>query len=58
MNEQQARQWAEDTRTACLEAAREAFEEARMLGLCAEGAVEAALGAIETVNVEQVGRRQ
>ncbi len=54
MTEQQARQWAEATRTACKEAAQTAFEEASMLGLCQEGAIEAALSAIEMVDVNGI----
>ncbi len=54
MTEQQARQWAEATRAACKEAAQTAFEEASMLGLCQEGAIEAALSAIEMVDVNEV----
>ncbi|MEX0624888.1 hypothetical protein [Saccharospirillum sp.] len=52
MTEQQARQWAEATRAACKEAAQTAFEEASMLGLCQEGAIEAALSAIEMIDVD------
>jgi hypothetical protein len=51
MIDEQAKNWIEATRAACHKAAREAFEEALMLGLCQEGAIEAALGAIETVEV-------
>ncbi len=54
MTEQQARQWAEAMRAACKEAAQTAFEEASMLGLCQEGAIEAALSAIEMVDVNEV----
>ncbi len=54
MTEQQARQWAEATRAACKEAAQTAFEEASMLGLCQEGAIEAALSAIEMVDVNGI----
>lgn len=57
MKEQQARQWAEATRVACKEAAQAAFEEALMVGLCQEGAIEAALCAIETVDVDAVKTR-
>ena len=54
MTEQQARQWAEATRAACKEAAQAAFEEASMLGLCQAGAIEAAMSAIEMVDVNEV----
>jgi len=41
-------------RRACLAAARRAFEEASMSGLCAEGALEAALGAIEQLDLSKI----
>jgi len=41
-------------RKACLAAARRAFEEASMSGLCAEGALEAALGAIEQLDLSKL----
>ena len=45
---------AEAVRTACLEAARQAYEDARMSGLCHEGAWEVAVGALRTLDVEQL----
>lgn len=48
----------EAVRSACLEAARAAYEDARLRGLCAEGAWETALGAIESVDVDAVIRRE
>ena len=44
----------EAVRAACLEAARAAYQDARERGLCAEGAIEAALGAIEVLDLEHV----
>ena len=44
----------EAVRAACLAAAREAYEDAMQRGLCAEGALEAALGAIEMLDLETV----
>lgn len=52
MREQQTR---EAIRQACLRAARVAYEQAMQQGLCAEGALEAALGAIETLDLDAVG---
>lgn len=40
---------AEAVRAACLDAARAGYEEARMQGLCPEGAWEAAVGAMQMV---------
>lgn len=48
------RQIAEAVRRACLEAAREADEEAGMSGLCAEGRWELALEEIRTLDLEAV----
>lgn len=41
-------------RDACLEAAREAYEQAAIAGLCHEGAVEASLDAIRMLDPELV----
>lgn len=51
LREQQNR---ETVRKACLVAAREAYERAMRQGLCAEGALESALGAIETLDLDAV----
>jgi hypothetical protein len=45
---------AETVRTACLKAARDAYQDAAISGLCSEGAQEAALGAIEMVDIEKI----
>ena len=42
----------EAVRAACLKAARDAFEDAEVRGLCGEGALEAALGAIEMLDLD------
>jgi hypothetical protein len=44
-------------RDACLEAALQAYEDAGMQGLCAEGRWEAAVGALRTVDVAALVRR-
>jgi len=41
-------------RRACLTAAREGFEDAELSGLCREGCMEAALSAIEMVDIDQL----
>lgn len=43
---------AEQIRALCLQAARQAAEEAAMLGLCAEGQLQAALSAIEMLDLK------
>lgn len=45
---------AEQIRTACIEAAREGFREAAISGLCSEGAEEAAISAIQKLDLETV----
>lgn len=47
-----AERLAEAVRQACLEAAREAYEQAALAGLCHEGAVEASLDAIRALKLE------
>jgi hypothetical protein len=42
---------AERIREACLEAALQAYEDAGVQGLCAEGRWEAAVGALQTVDL-------
>jgi hypothetical protein len=48
------RRLAEAVRAACLKAAKEAYEQAAMSGLCHEGAVEASLGAVSTLDLKAV----
>ena len=45
---------AEAIRSECLKAAREAFRNASEDGLCEEGAIEAACGAIQSVDTERI----
>lgn len=48
---------AEAVRGACLEAARGAYEDAGLSGLCAEGRWELALEAIRGLDLEPLARR-
>lgn len=48
------RQLAELVRQACIQAAREGFTEASMSGLCTEGAMEAAVGAIQSLDLDKL----
>lgn len=45
---------AEKVRKACLKAAREGFQEASMSGLCRDGAIETALGAIQSIDLQVI----
>lgn len=43
---------AHTVREACVAAAKQAYTQAAISGLCGEGALEAAIGAIETLDIE------
>jgi hypothetical protein len=45
---------AEAVRAACLAAAQESYEEARIRGLCHEGAWEYAMGVVRTLDLRSV----
>lgn len=47
---------AEIIRAACIEAAKEGFMDASMSGLCTEGAMEAAISSIQSLDLEKVLR--
>ena len=52
MRPEESRKLAEAVKQACLKAARKAYEEAAVSGLCHEGAVEAFLDAIQMLDVK------
>lgn len=45
---------ARTVRNACIDAPREGFRDASMSGLCAEGAMEAAISTMENLNLDQI----
>ncbi len=45
---------AKSVQEACIRVAREGFRDASMRGLCTEGAIEAAIGAMQSVDVEAI----
>jgi hypothetical protein len=45
---------AEYIRDKCIEAARDGFRDASISGLCAEGAMEAAISAMQSLDVDQL----
>lgn len=45
---------AELIREKCIEAARKGFRDASMSGLCAEGAVETAISAMQKLNLDKI----
>lgn len=54
MTTDEARKLAEAVRDACLEAAKQGYEEAAQSGVCHEGAVEASLDAVKMVDLKAV----
>ncbi|HBQ59062.1 MAG TPA: acetyltransferase [Balneolaceae bacterium] len=48
------KEFAEKIREACIKAAREGFMDASMSGLYTEGAMEAAISAIQSLDIEQL----
>jgi len=55
MNDQELK---EAVRRACIEAALAAYEDAGIAGLCAEGRWEAAVSAIQSLDVKRIGEQQ
>ncbi|HET6528588.1 MAG TPA: acetyltransferase [Balneolaceae bacterium] len=49
---------AERVRKASIEAAREGFKDASLSGLCSEGAMEAAIGAIQSLDLKQLVEKE
>lgn len=45
---------AKKVRTACIKAAQEGFRDASMSGLCMEGAIESAVGSMQSLNLENI----
>lgn len=54
MNKNRDIELAEAIRQICVDQAKEGFRDASISGLCAEGAMEAAVSAIQRVNVEKI----
>jgi hypothetical protein len=52
------RKLAERVRNACIEASREGFRDALLSGLCTEGAMEAAISAMQALNMDDIIKRQ
>lgn len=48
---------AEAVRQACVKEAREGFRDASIQGLCSEGAMEAAVSAIQRLDIENLIRK-
>lgn len=57
-NGQMSKELGEAIRDACVQAALDAYESAKMDGLCHEGAWEVAVGAIQRLNVARIIERE
>jgi hypothetical protein len=49
---------AEIVRSKCIEAAREGFRDASISGLCIDGAIEAAISAIQSLDLAKITESQ
>lgn len=54
MNNQERYQLAKNVKEACIQAAKEGFRDASMSGLCNEGAMEAAVSAIQRLELNKI----
>lgn len=54
MSKKEKLELAQKVKAACLQAAREGFKDASVRGLCNEGAVEAAIGSIEQLKIDEL----
>lgn len=54
MNDQERHQTAKKVKEACIQAAKEGFQDASMSGLCTEGAIEAAVSAIQKLDLKKI----
>lgn len=54
MIDQTQLQIAQKVKEACIQAAKEGFQDASMSGLCTEGAMEAAISAIQKLEIEKL----
>lgn len=54
MTDQTQLQLAQKVKEACIEAAKEGFHDASISGLCSEGAIEAAVSAIQKLEIEEL----
>jgi hypothetical protein len=48
---------AETVKNACIDAARDGFRDASMSGLCTQGAIEAAISAIQKLDVHEIVKK-
>lgn len=54
MTNEEQYQLAEKVKEACIEAAKEGFQDASISGLCTEGAMEAAVSSIQKLDMQKI----
>ncbi|NBC05300.1 MAG: acetyltransferase [Bacteroidetes bacterium] len=54
MTNEEQYQLADKVKEACVQAAKEGFQDASISGLCTEGAMEAAVGAIQKLDIQKI----
>jgi hypothetical protein len=54
MTNEEQYQLAEKVKDACIEAAKEGFQDASISGLCTEGAMEAAVSSIQKLDIQKI----
>lgn len=57
MNDNEQYRLAEKVRKACINAAREGFQDASMSGLCLDGAIETAISDIQKLDLEEIVKK-
>lgn len=54
MDKKEQLHFAQKIKEACIKAAREGFQDASISGLCSEGAMEAAVSAIQNLDIQKI----
>lgn len=54
MTKEEQYQLADKVKEACVQAAKEGFKDASISGLCTEGAMEAAVSAIQNLDIQKI----
>ena len=54
MTKEEQHQLADTIMKACIQAAKEGFQDASISGLCTEGAMEAAVSAIQNLDIQKI----
>jgi len=54
MSKKEKMEFAEQVKEECIRAARQGFRDASLSGLCSDGAMEAAISAIQKIDVKKI----